>query len=777
MHINFVEIQNFRKLKSCRVELANQTTLFVGANNSGKTSAMVALVKFLIGKNDFTTIDFTLSNWTEINKIGANWEMDHAETDVPAFSINEWEKFLPSMDVWLQIEDNEIHYVTHLLPTLDWEGGLLGVRLRLEPKNIEDFYKDYRVSSKSAKETIAAAKSAQGIESFSLELWPRTMRDFLDKEIRTHFTVRAYTLDPSKCLPPEKGVAKPQELSPISEFIDGDPFKGLILIHNINAQRGFSDPNNKTDPSEDNQSNNRTVGTLSSQLRTYYDKHLNPTVLPDPSDIGALQSIELAQESFDKKLREGFKNALSELGSLGYPGFSDPRITISTKIKPIDSLDHNSAVQFELLSEDNETNNMPLRLPEQYNGLGYQNLISMVFKLMRFRDEWMQVGKVAKKVSSEKNDFFLPPLHLVLVEEPEAHLHVQVQQVFINKAYEILCNHENLKAQSVLTTQLVVSTHSGHIAHEVNFAHLRYFRRKPAKTHTEVPTSTVVNLSEVFGTEDETERFVTRYLESTHCELFFADAAILVEGPAERMLVPHFIRHHFKKLNESYVSLLEIGGNHAHRFKPLIEHLGLTSLIITDLDSADPNKNYTAIQPRRNQGFKTGNSTLKTWTPCKEMIDELLDVECFDKVKTYDDSFSVRVAYQCPVNVNLKDEDAEEEALSNTFEDALVFDNLALFKDLNGNGLIKKFKVAINEKQTVSELGEEFFNALRSAKKAEFALELLFLQDPKVLKVPTYINEGLSWLQEQLLRKQRDILPQSTKPSEAVEVESAVCPK
>lgn len=40
MHIKFVEIQNFRKLKSCRVDFEEETTVFVGANNSGKTSAM-----------------------------------------------------------------------------------------------------------------------------------------------------------------------------------------------------------------------------------------------------------------------------------------------------------------------------------------------------------------------------------------------------------------------------------------------------------------------------------------------------------------------------------------------------------------------------------------------------------------------------------------------------------------------------------------------------------------------------------------------------------------
>ena len=70
MHIQFVEIQNFRKLKSIRIDFASKTTLFVGANNSGKTSAMEALGYFLVDQSNFTTNDFTLSNWMRINEIG-----------------------------------------------------------------------------------------------------------------------------------------------------------------------------------------------------------------------------------------------------------------------------------------------------------------------------------------------------------------------------------------------------------------------------------------------------------------------------------------------------------------------------------------------------------------------------------------------------------------------------------------------------------------------------------------------------------------------------------
>ena len=47
MRILAINIQNFRKLLQCHIDFSKKITLFVGANNSGKTSAMDALGKFL----------------------------------------------------------------------------------------------------------------------------------------------------------------------------------------------------------------------------------------------------------------------------------------------------------------------------------------------------------------------------------------------------------------------------------------------------------------------------------------------------------------------------------------------------------------------------------------------------------------------------------------------------------------------------------------------------------------------------------------------------------
>ncbi len=744
MKIEFVEIQNFRKLKCCRVDLADKETVFVGANNSGKTSAMDALIMFLKDTTAFTTREFTLSNWREINNIGQAW-VNLKEDESPDLDIQNWQDLIPQLDVWLKVSESEIHFVSRIIPTLSWDNDLIGIRLRLEPKSIEDLYKDFISYFNSSKETKEkASKDGENDQILSLKLWPISLWDFLDKgtNLRTYFTVKAYILDPKKLSNPLESVASPQTISSTSVELDFDPFKNVIKVDIINAQRGFTD---STTPV--------STGNLSTQLKEYYAKHLNPYEKPDSSDIGALQAIETAKKSFDERLSTSFKNSFNELEDLNYPGFGNPPITISSLIAPIDGISHDSAIQFGLLKNDGLSTDSPLSLPERYNGLGYQNLISMVFKLIRFRDEWMQVGKGLKQINSNNDEF--QPLHLILVEEPEAHLHAQVQQVFIRKAYEVLRNHTLLGKQTQFNTQLIVSTHSNHIAHEVKFTSLRYFKRQPA-IKGNVPMSTVVNLSNTFGKDNDTTKFAIRYLKSTHCDLFFADAAIIIEGPAERMLLPHFINLHYPLLASCYLSILEIGGSHAHTLRPLIQDLGLITLIVTDIDSVKSNSDgkWISVLPEKGQGYKTNNDTLKTWLPNKENLDDLLSLTENDKLSN---DFPIKVAYQIPIEVILNG-GKKDVALPYTFEDALVFENLDVFKSLAGKGLIKKFKDAIVSNITVKDTSVAMFDALQNGKKAEFALELIFLEDPEKLKTPKYIAEGLDWLQSKLKTKHDDLI-------------------
>lgn len=715
MKIDFVRIKNFRKLKNCKIDFSDKETIFVGANNSGKTTAMDALIAFL-DKPNFKIQDFTITNWKDLNTIAEVWvEKEHLD-DVDK-SIKLLEPFLPSLDLWFNVDISELRYISHIIPTLDWNGGLLGLRLILAPKNIEDLIEQYIISRKK----VIALNAREGED---VELWPKNFSQFCDKKLTTLFEIKSFLLDPALN-------EVDQELSDFNMEIEGNPLNGLIKIHTINAQRGFSDANSDNPESNGNKS-------LSSQLRSYYDKHLNPSIEPTEKDLEALEKLNQAQSTFDKNLNLSFKAPLKELSILNYPGFGNPEITITSLIKATDGLNHDSAVRYHL--EEG------LSLPEKYNGLGYQNLISMVFKLIGFRDEWMKKGK------SVLDDENIEPIHLVLIEEPEAHLHAQVQQVFIKKAYDILRAHDKLREKIDFTTQLVISTHSSYIAHQ-KFESLRYFKRNVISTP---PTSEVLSIKSVFNStiaeEKETEKFVIRYLNTTHNDLFFADAAILVEGPAERMLIPHFIKNHHDVLDSCYITILEIGGSHAHRLKPLIEKLGLATLIITDLDSQEkytdtsqdpPKEKDRKCQPKLGFNQTTNNDTLKTWNPSLSKVDELIELKFNGKILT---QYPIRVAYQTEIDL------AGTKVYPYTFEDALVLENIDEFKTLTAtSGLLKKMVQAAknDDKSIVADLAYEAINS-NGAKKAEFALDVLYFEAPEQLKVPTYIKEGLDWLEEVL---------------------------
>lgn len=763
MRIAFVEIANFRKLKRVRIDLDKEKTLFVGANNSGKTSALVALRYFLYRKGGFRfgVNDLTICHHSRIRDIGDAWLANADLTEPQAPNLSDWASILPHLDVWIDAGKNELHYVGHLLPTIEWNGGELGVRLRVEPRDIQLLYRDFIETKKSAEKAKAEAKDKNG-KPIEVKLWPSDLFDFLSQRFAKYFGIYFYILDPAKIKDPDKGIAYPQPLAVDVERFEGDPFDGLLQINEIPAQRGFSDgdSHDNDDRTDQRHTSRREAKRLAKQFSEYFYRHLDPNDKPNSVDIIALKAIEDAQKAYDSQLEISFEGPLKEMSGLGYPGVTDPRVKISTRLKPVDGLNHDAAVQYEVST----TNGAAMaRLPEDYNGLGYQNLISMVFKLMSFRDAWMRVGKA--KVSDENaSSAVLPPIHLVLIEEPEAHLHVQVQQVFIRNAYDVLRKHKSLGSSKQFVTQLIVSTHSSHVAHEVEFSCIRYFRRYPAnyldnggKPLSLVPISTVVNLTKAFGDQDETARFAKRYLRATHSDLFFADAAILIEGAAERILLPQFVRRQFQYLNECYITWLEVGGSHAHRLRPLIDHLGILTLIITDIDACDPGNHNRSARPAKGLGLKTSNKTLKDWLPNKEEIDALLALSPDDKKLDDGPLASVRVAYQMEIDVARKGERAR--LAPYTFEDSLVIQNLVISGKWSGTGLMGAFANIVNDASNLDELAQGLFEKLDGKKKAEFALDLLEMErSPADLECPSYIAEALDWLEKKLRSNKSEVI-------------------
>ena len=76
---------------------------------------------------------------------------------------------------------------------------------------------------------------------------------------------------------------------------------------------------------------------------------------------------------------------------------------------------------------------------------------------------------------------------------------------------------------------------------------------------------------------------------------------------------------------------------------------------------------------------------------------------------------------------------------------------------MKGTGLIAKFRKAIVDSADLTALGIALKAAHKDGDKAEFALELLEIEDPVSLKPPAYIKEGLLWLAAQLEREQVEL--------------------
>jgi len=258
VRIDFVEIANFRKLLSIRVDLSSTTTLFVGANNSGKTSALLAMRRFLSPRRcNFELHDFTLCHWPAVIALGDSWITARNAEKVISLDVESWVSVLPTLDLRLHVEAGEMHHVRDLIPTLDWEGGRLGVRLRYEPKDTALLYKDFMSAVRDAEAIKAAAVEAAAAEqpdgdrsSPKLTIWPASLIDFLGKKLAAHFTIRAYTLDPDKLVAPDKSLARPQPLAAGSLPIEGDHLNGLIRVHDIPAQRGFGEEQTSQDEEE-----------------------------------------------------------------------------------------------------------------------------------------------------------------------------------------------------------------------------------------------------------------------------------------------------------------------------------------------------------------------------------------------------------------------------------------------------------------------------------------------------------------------------------------------
>ena len=421
------------------------------------------------------------------------------------------------------------------------------------------------------------------------------------------------------------------------------------------------------------------------------------------------------------------------ISKLGVPSVTDRALKIVSTLNPEVALKGNT----ELMYVDSSLNH---ELPEAYNGLGFKNLIYIAIQVTHYHLQWINT-----KINR-------PICHLIFIEEPEVHLHAQVQQTFITNIWNILKEGAKDAGEENLIPQLCVTTHSSHILDAVEFQKVRYFKRckMQGEAFDRVKTlhaSTVISLQD-FQPEDtsapneednrnETLKFLKQYLKLTHCDLFFADAAVLVEGIAEKLLLPRMIEKEAQGLKFCYLTILEVGGAYAHRFAELFKFIGIPYLIITDIDSVDQGDARKSCRTDT-PGAKTSNACLKFFYDKDVTVEHLANKSEADHILADGRCY---LTFQKPGPVDGYQEN--EKMHGRTFEEAFIYENLNLFKD-------GKFSTSVALKGDHDKDFDHIYKLVKSDnfKKAEFALAIAFSEED--WKVPHYIKVGLTWLQSKL---------------------------
>jgi putative ATP-dependent endonuclease of OLD family len=466
----------------------------------------------------------------------------------------------------------------------------------------------------------------------------------------------------------------------------------LVKTGFINAQRGLDDLTS------------RESDVLAKVLETMFTTASSDSA--DAGDKAIAEALTAAVKDVQTQLDQNFSGQLAKLlptlKNFGYPGLGGQDLQTETLLDVKRLLSNFTKVRYAGYGG--------VPLPESYNGLGVRNLIFILLQLVGFYKAY-------------RAESTAPGVHLIFIEEPEAHLHPQMQEVFIRQLANIAKQLvDDVEEGATWPVQFVVSTHSSQIANAAGFESIRYFLSATAlDAPAGVRRTKIKDLRTGLAAKPEAEkRFLHQYLTLTRCDLFFADKAILVEGLSERLMLP-VVTEKFEatnpeapKLSTQYCTIIEVGGAYAHRFVDLLEFLELRTLIITDLDATlVPGGAACPVH----QGIATSNGCIKSWFTEDPLTLAVISAKP-DAEKRKGHS---RIAYQCP--------EAPGGPCGRTFEDAFILANSAKF------GIVGADPAAL-EIAARAKAGE--------FKKSDFALT--FAIEDKDWVAPRYLTDGIAWL-------------------------------
>ena len=419
MVLKKIVVENFRLLKNFKLELKDELSLIIGKNNCGKTSVLVILDKML---NSYEIV------WEDVNLV----KQKELYNEINEFNgaVQEENKFLEAIKLQLYIEYSDINSYENIQNFI----------MDLEPENniiLLEFISSINIKNILELKDIIKEREIKDFSTFSR---------YMSKNFTKYFKIKKYS----------RGYDKETKklILDMKEEIDSKNIQKVIKVTGIRADRAVS-----------NDEGNHALSILTSRYYETYRKNIK-----DESN-SIFQELEVELEKADRTLYKIYNGEKADDGKdsegifrdiidvvKNYGGYDNGiNISIESSISEKNLLTDNTSLYYKHGDGDSSS------LPETYNGLGYLNLIGILFE-----------------IETKLQELYEQPadINILYIEEPEAHTHPQLQYIFIRNIKNHINSHRNkLNKEKNKYLQIIITSHSSHIVSECNFDDIIYLKR------------------------------------------------------------------------------------------------------------------------------------------------------------------------------------------------------------------------------------------------------------------------------------------------------------